>query len=108
MAEFITVCPAEEIPDGSREVFEIKGKWVAIFAVSGRYYAIEDLCPHDEGVLTEDEQGNPMPLDGYEIECSRHGSRFDIRNGSVQNPPALVDVPWYEVRVHDGMIEVKA
>lgn len=106
MADFITVCPASEIPDGAREVFDIKGHWIAIFNVGDRYYAIEDICSHDEGTLSEDEDGNPVPLDGYEIECPRHGARFDIRNGEVKSPPAMVDIPFYEVRVRDGNLEL--
>lgn len=106
MKEFITVCPVEDIPDGRRAVFSIKDRWVAIFNVGNKYYAIEDVCTHDGNVLTEDLEGHEVPLEGYEIACSRHGSRFDIRNGKVKNPPALIDVRWFEVRVANGNIEV--
>jgi 3-phenylpropionate/trans-cinnamate dioxygenase ferredoxin component len=106
MAEFVTVCPAEEIGEGQRAVFSIKDRWVAIFNVSNRYYAIEDVCTHDGNTLTEDAHGNEVPLDGYEIECPRHGARFDIRDGRVTAPPALVPVPQFEVRLVDGKLEV--
>jgi 3-phenylpropionate/trans-cinnamate dioxygenase ferredoxin subunit len=105
--EFISVCPAAEIPEGQRAVFSIKDRWIAIFCVSARYYAIEDVCTHDGNVLTEDLNGSEVPLVDYEIACSRHGSRFDIRDGKVKNPPALIDVPWFAVRVQAGMIEVE-
>ncbi len=108
MGEFITICPVSEIPEGQREVFDVNGRWVAIFCVSERYYAIEDVCTHDGQTLTENAKGQPVPLDGYEIECPRHGARFDIRNGKVLSAPALTDVRRYEVRVHDGQIEIKA
>ena len=104
--EFITVCPVDVIPEGQRAVFSIKDRWIAIFCVSGRYYAIEDVCTHDGNVLSEDLGGNEIPLDGYEITCSRHGARFDIRTGKVTRGPALIDVRWFEVRVRDGEIEV--
>lgn len=106
MAEFISVCPADEIAEGQRAVFSIKDRWIAIFNVSNRYYAIEDLCTHDGNTLTEDARGNEIPLDGYEIECPRHGARFDIRDGSVKAAPALIPVPWFKVRVVDGTLEV--
>lgn len=107
MKTFIPVCPTSEIPEGARAVFSIKNHWVAIFQVSGRYYAIEDMCTHDGNVLTEDLKGNEVPLKGYEITCSRHGATFDIRDGRCvnQNHPA---VNWYNVRVTDGTIEVEA
>lgn len=107
MPEFITVCPMAEISEGQRVVFSIKNRWIAIFCVSGRYYAIEDLCTHDGNTLTEDLKGNEVPLEGYEIQCSRHGARFDIRDGSFHNAPAgTVKLPWFEVRLQDGQIEV--
>lgn len=100
MTEFVTVCRVDEIADGEREVFDINGRWVAIFRVSGKFYAIEDICTHDEGPLAEGQ------LHGYEIECPRHGARFDIRDGAVKAPPALVNIPWYPVEVVDGEVRV--
>jgi len=104
--EYIVVCPAEEIAEGQREVFSVNDRWIAIFKVSGRYYAVEDLCTHDGNTLTEDARGNPVPLEDYELECPRHGARFDIRDGSVKAPPALVRLPIFPIRVHEGNIEI--
>ena len=107
MPEWLTICPADEIPQGAREVFDIQGRWVALFNVSGKYYAIEDVCTHDGNTLTEDAHGKPVPLDGYEIECPRHGARFDVRNGKVLCAPALRDVRSFEVQVVDGMLQLR-
>lgn len=90
---FETVATTDEIQPGERMVVEIGRRWVAIFNMDGEYYAIEDRCTHDDGPLAEGE------LYGCEIECPRHGARFDIRTGQVTAPPALVDVPAYTVRV---------
>lgn len=108
MAEFMDLCPASEIGEGERDVFEVNGRWVAVFRVSDKYYAVEDLCTHDGNVLTEDKKGRQVPLDGYEIECPRHGARFDIRTGRVLSAPALVDIPFFETRVEVGMLQIKA
>jgi len=106
MSEWVTVCPADEIGPGQREVFGINDKWIAVFNVSDKYYAIEDLCTHDGNVLAFDRNENPSKLDGYEIECPRHGGRFDIRTGEATRSPADIDVPWFEVRVQDDNIEI--
>lgn len=107
MAEFVTLCPADEIPDGTREVFNIGNHWIAVFNVGGTYYAVEDICTHDGNVLTEDEDGNEVPLDGYCIKCPRHGAVFDIRDGGLQSGPAgTVDLPQYAVRLQDGDIQI--
>jgi 3-phenylpropionate/trans-cinnamate dioxygenase ferredoxin subunit len=60
--EFHEICPVADIPVGGREVFDIQGKWVAVFNVGGTFYAIDDVCTHDGNTLTEDEKGNPVPL----------------------------------------------
>jgi 3-phenylpropionate/trans-cinnamate dioxygenase ferredoxin subunit len=106
MADYVTICPISDIPNGKREVFDINGRWVAIFNVDNRYYAIEDVCTHDGNTLTEDAKGKPVPLDGYEIECPRHGARFDIRDGKVLSAPAVKDVRWYSVHIQDEQIQL--
>jgi len=106
MAEWITVCPASEIPMGEREVFGINDRWIAVFNVSDKYYAIEDLCTHDGNVLAFDKHDKPSTMVDMEIECPRHGGRFDIRTGKATRSPADIDVPWYQVRVVDGNIQI--
>lgn len=100
MAKFVKVAEVGEIPPGERIVIEEDGIFIAIFNVGGTLYAIEDVCTHDNGPLAEGE------LHGYEIECPRHGARFDIRTGKVLSFPAVVDVPWFEVKVEDGDVLV--
>ena len=100
MTEFIKVAKTDEIKPGERDVFGIGRKWVAVFNVDGTYYAIEDLCTHDDGPLAEGE------LSGCVIACPRHGATFDIRNGKVLSAPALVDVPAYEVRAQGDEIQL--
>ena len=106
MAEWVTLCPVSELPPGQREVFGVKGHWIAVFNVGGRVYAIEDLCTHDGNVLAFDLQDRPSKLVDYEIECPRHGGRFDIRSGKATRSPAEIDVPWFEVRTEDGDLQI--
>jgi 3-phenylpropionate/trans-cinnamate dioxygenase ferredoxin subunit len=98
--EFVQVTEAGEIPPGERLLVEIDGEPIAIFNVSGTFYAIGDVCTHDDGPLGDGE------LDGYQITCPRHGAHFDIRTGKALTLPAVVDTPWYPVRVQDGWVEV--
>jgi len=93
MADFVTITTTDQLKPGERIIVEIGSRWIAVFNVDGQYYAIEDRCTHDDGPLADGE------LYGCEIECPRHGARFDIRTGKVTARPALVDVPIYEVRI---------
>ena len=91
--EWVTVATTEQLPSGSRRILEIDGQPVAVFNINGEYYAIADVCSHDDGPVAEGE------LEGYEIECPRHGARFDVRDGKVLSFPAIVDIPAYPVKV---------
>ncbi len=98
--EFVQVVEESELQSGERILVEVDEQPIAIFNVDGKYYAIGDVCTHDDGPLGDGE------LEGYQIICPRHGARFDIRSGKVITLPAVVDTPWYPVRVESGWVEV--
>ena len=99
-AEYVAVATKDELPNGARKLLEIDGRPIAVFNVAGEYYAIADVCSHDDGPVAEGE------LEGYEIECPRHGARFEVRDGKVLSFPAIVDIPAYPVRVEGEEILV--
>jgi 3-phenylpropionate/trans-cinnamate dioxygenase ferredoxin subunit len=98
--EFVQVVEASDVKPGERILVEIDGEPIAVFNVDGKFYAIGDVCTHDDGPLGDGE------LDGFQVICPRHGARFDIRSGKALALPAVVDTPWYPVRVTDGWVEV--
>ena len=100
MAEFVTVASTDEVKAGERIVVEVNDHYIAIFNVDNRYYAIEDVCTHDDGPLAEGY------LEGTTIECPRHGARFDITTGKVLSMPAVKPVPRYEVQVNGDEIQI--
>lgn len=68
---------------------------------SGTVHAIHDRCSHRGCSLSDGE------LDGEAVTCVCHGSRFDLRDGSVLKGPAATDQPAYEVRESEGRIELR-
>lgn len=64
-------------------------------------YAIHDRCSHRGCSLSQGE------VEGDEIVCSCHGSRFSLRDGAVRHGPATAAQPAFQVRVQDGRIEVR-
>jgi 3-phenylpropionate/trans-cinnamate dioxygenase ferredoxin subunit len=98
--EFIQVGSIEEIQAGERLFIEIDGTPIVILNITGQFYAIADVCSHDDGPVGE---GN---LEGFEIICPRHGARFDVRTGKVIALPAFVDIPAYPVRLIGDQIEI--
>ena len=98
--QFYEIASIEDIPSGERIFLEIGPHHIVLFNLAGNFYAIGDICTHDDGPLGDGE------LDGYQIICPRHGARFDIRSGTALALPAVIDTPSYPTRVVDGKIEI--
>jgi nitrite reductase/ring-hydroxylating ferredoxin subunit len=64
-------------------------------------FALHDRCSHRGCSLSDGE------VDGEEIVCACHGSRFDRRTGAVKSGPATAPQPAFQVRVQDGRVEVR-
>jgi nitrite reductase/ring-hydroxylating ferredoxin subunit/uncharacterized membrane protein len=64
-------------------------------------YAIHDRCSHRGCSLSDGS------VEGDEIVCGCHGSRFSLRDGSVSRGPATAAQPAFQVRVQDGRVEVR-
>ena len=90
----------EQFPEGQVKIHRIQGQRVAVVQFEGQFYAFEDRCTHDDGPLGEGR------LHGCEIECPRHGARFDVRDGRVTRSPALYPLEIYDVEVRDGEVYV--
>jgi 3-phenylpropionate/trans-cinnamate dioxygenase ferredoxin component len=98
--DFQIICPTEELQPGQRLFLEISEAPIVLLNIAGKYYAIGDLCTHDNGPLGDGE------LDGEHVICPRHGAKFNIETGSVVSFPATEDIPAYPVRIRNGQIEI--
>ena len=100
MSGFVKAASVGDIPPGTVGYAEIDGVRLAICNADGQFYAIDDVCTHDGGPL---DQG---ALQGFNIECPRHGARFDVRTGKVTALPAIIPVGTYTVRVEGDAVLV--
>ncbi len=99
--EFIPIASVDDLPSGERMFVEIDGEPIVIFNIAGKFFAIGDVCSHDDGPL-----GDGTLEEGHEISCPRHGAHFDVRTGRALSLPAVEDIPAFPVRVKDGEIEI--
>jgi nitrite reductase/ring-hydroxylating ferredoxin subunit len=73
---------------------------VAVYHLSGKVYAAEDVCPHAGARLSEG------ALEGTIITCPLHGSQFDICTGARLRGPADIAIKTYRVEIDGGQVFV--
>ena len=98
---YVPIARVGDVPEGGVKVVRIEDQAIALFLIGGRYHALDDVCTHDGGPLAEGF------IEGMEIECPRHGARFDIATGAVLCLPATAPVTSYPVRVVVDEIQVR-
>ena len=99
--EFVKVAESKDIGPSSMKAVDVAGEKVCIINVEGNFYAIGNVCTHVGGPLNEG------TLEGFEVECPWHGSKFDVKTGEPTKPPARQAVPSYEVKIQDNKILVR-
>ena len=98
MEDWVKVCDSADLLPGEFKVAWDGDTAIAVYNLEGNLYAIEDVCTHDGGDLAGGE------VCGFEVECPRHGARFDLRTGAVTRPPAVVPISRFPVHEEDGVI----
>ena len=93
--DFVKVANTKDIQPSQMKEVEVNGENICVVNVGGKYYAIGSICTHEGGPLADG------TLEGYEVECPWHNSKFDVRTGEVTSPPASEPEPAYQVKV-DG------
>ena len=98
MSAWVRVCAQSELLPGEFQVAYDGDTAIAVFNIDGELYAIEDVCTHDGGELAGG------PLEGFVVECPRHGAKFDVRSGEALCAPAYAPTEVFPVKHEDGAI----
>lgn len=99
--DFKKTLKINEVPLGQMRTIEFENETVCIVNVGGKFYAINNVCTHEGGPLSEG------TLNDYEVECPWHGARFDIRSGEVKSPPAESPASTYEIKIDQDDIWIR-
>lgn len=92
------IAPVADLPEGRGVRVDVGEHRIALFRIGDEVHALGDRCSHAEASLSE----GPI-VDGC-VECPRHGSEFNLADGSPASLPAIRPVPVYETRVEDGIL----
>ncbi len=100
MSNWVDVCAAGALAPGEHVVVEAGDVSVVVFNLDGEFYALEDMCSHEDARLSEG------MVEDHEIVCPRHGASFCLRTGKALTPPAYESVEIYAVRIEDDMLQI--
>lgn len=101
-SDWTDVGDASELEAGKLKATTAGDTPVVLLRHGDGIHALHDRCSHRGCPLSE--MGE---VDGETIECGCHGSRFSLRDGSIERGPATTAQPVYEVREQGGRVEVR-
>ncbi len=97
---FTRICSDDEIAEGTVKTFIIEDKAIAVARYEGVLYAVDNICTHDGGELGA---GDVVKA---QIQCPRHGARFDLKTGSATQMPAVIGIKTFKIKIENGDILV--
>jgi 3-phenylpropionate/trans-cinnamate dioxygenase ferredoxin subunit len=110
----LPVCPADELPPGSKRIVDVEGREIGVLNVDGRLFAIRNVCPHQGAPLCEGAvAGTMLPSAPHEyvygmkdrvIRCPWHKFEFDLESGRSLHDPERMRVKIYPVTIEHGVV----
>ena len=77
MGKLIRLANTKDLTDGTMKKYQVQGIEILIARIEGKYYAGQNKSPHFGGDLSKGK------LVGNVVTCPRHGSQFNVTDGSV-------------------------
>jgi naphthalene 1,2-dioxygenase system ferredoxin subunit len=100
-AEWKSAVEAEGVERDDLVGVTVHGREIAIYNLSGRFYATDNVCTHEHACLSD---GFVI---GDVIECPLHQGRFHIPTGRPKGAPVHIALRTYPVKVEQGMVFVQ-
>ena len=109
------VAPVSEIPPGTRRLFTVRGRPIAVFNLGGEFFGLLNRCPHQGGNLCDGHvtgllqsaEPGAYTRKGEILRCPWHGWEFDIRTGQSYCDPERIRTKAYSVAVEHGQTVVE-
>jgi nitrite reductase/ring-hydroxylating ferredoxin subunit len=105
---YVRVADRSDIGMGKMKKVALDNREILIANVNGTYYAVDNICSHFGGDLSEG------VLEGNVVTCPNHRAKFDVTTGKVVSLPVealgrpdIEDLQTYLVKVEDQYIMVR-
>jgi 3-phenylpropionate/trans-cinnamate dioxygenase ferredoxin subunit len=101
MCGYIEIARIEDVPKNGMKLINVRGLEILLVNANGRFYAVENRCPH---------MGYPLyfgNLEGTMLTCGFHYAKFDVTTGKPLNRVTDKSLRTFKLRVHGSKILVK-
>ncbi|MDP2670985.1 MAG: non-heme iron oxygenase ferredoxin subunit [bacterium] len=102
MSEFQKVAKLDDVHDGQITLAKIGKEQIALYRLGNEVLATTNICTHEYCELDQNHN-----IEGEEVECTCHGSKFKIRTGENTSPPAAEPLPIFKTKVENGEVFVE-
>lgn len=98
---YFPVAQVTDLKDGEMKQVSADGTEVLLVRKDDQFYALGAFCTHYGAPLAKG------ALCGNHVICPWHHAWFDITNGNFLEPPALDNLPHYQVEIKDNQVLVE-
>jgi nitrite reductase/ring-hydroxylating ferredoxin subunit len=98
---YVKVCGVADVPSGTMHPVDVGEIKLMIVNVDGSFYAVNRVCTHETADLSTGF------LNGSVVTCPLHLSRFDVKTGVVENPPATAPLATYRLKIEGTSVYVE-
>ncbi|MDB5550466.1 MAG: Rieske (2Fe-2S) domain protein MocE subfamily [Rhizobium sp.] len=99
-SEWVHAAEAHALASEDAMRFNHKGQCIAVYNLSGDFYATAGICTHEHAFMSEGY------IDGGTIECPLHQGLFNIRTGAALSPPVTKNLKTFKTKVENGQVYV--
>ncbi|MBI2449419.1 nitrite reductase (NAD(P)H) small subunit [Candidatus Pacearchaeota archaeon] len=101
----IKICNLSEFSDNNIISKIVNSKNIALVKIKEQVFAFDDECTHEKYPLShgmiDENNGNPI------LECSYHGTKFNLKSGKVVALPATKPLKIYKTEIKQGEVWVE-
>ena len=103
MSNFQKATELSNLKEGEVTGVKVGDEQIALYRLGDEVFATTDICTHAECEISEN-----YYVEGEEVECTCHRSRFKIKTGENTVPPAAEPLKVFKVKVEgdDVLVEV--
>ena len=93
-----------DVKPGYARSYEVDDSKIVVCNANGKYFIVSNICSHDDGELV---LGEGKLLENCQLECPRHGARFDVQTGEAKRMPAVAPIKTYKINVIGDDLEIE-